>query len=199
MKTISVQDDRILIQLYKEGNEDAFKQLLFRHKDKIFRFIKLKVKDVDLANDIFQDVFIKVINTIKSGTYNEEGKFLPWVMRIAHNLIIDHFRRNTRYKHVSESSSLKDDYNVFSTLSSENKNIEEQITTKELLDQMVTLVDYLPHSQKKILNMRIFQDMSFKEIAEIENISINTALGRMRYAILNIRKLIEKHQLVVDL
>jgi RNA polymerase sigma-70 factor (ECF subfamily) len=120
-------------------------------------------------------------------------------MRIAHNLIIDHFRRNTRYKHVSESSSLKDDYNVFSTLSSENKNIEEQITTKELLDQMVTLVDYLPHSQKKILNMRIFQDMSFKEIAEIENISINTALGRMRYAILNIRKLIEKHQLVIDL
>jgi RNA polymerase sigma-70 factor (ECF subfamily) len=199
MKTISVQDDRILIQLYKEGNEDAFKQLLFRHKDKIFRFIKLKVKDVDLANDIFQDVFIKVINTIKSGTYNEEGKFLPWVMRIAHNLIIDHFRRNTRYKHVSESSSLKDDYNVFSTLSSENKNIEEQITTKELLDQMVILVDYLPHSQKKILNMRIFQDMSFKEIAEIENISINTALGRMRYAILNIRKLIEKHQLVIDL
>jgi RNA polymerase sigma-70 factor (ECF subfamily) len=199
MKTISVQDDRILIQLYKEGNEDAFKQLLFRHKDKIFRFIKLKVKDVDLANDIFQDVFIKVINTIKSGTYNEEGKFLPWVMRIAHNLIIDHFRRNTRYKHVSESSSLKDDYNVFSTLSTENKNIEEQITTKELLDQMVTLVDYLPHSQKKILNMRIFQDMSFKEIAEIENISINTALGRMRYAILNIRKLIEKHQLVIDM
>jgi RNA polymerase sigma-70 factor (ECF subfamily) len=199
MKTISVQDDRILIQLYKEGNEDAFKQLLFRHKDKIFRFIKLKVKDVDLANDIFQDVFIKVINTIKSGTYNEEGKFLPWVMRIAHNLIIDHFRRNTRYKHVSESSSLKDDFNVFSTLSSENKNIEEQITTKELLDQMVSLVDYLPHSQKKILNMRIFQDMSFKEIAEIENISINTALGRMRYAILNIRKLIEKHQLVIDM
>jgi RNA polymerase sigma-70 factor (ECF subfamily) len=199
MKTISVQDDRILIQLYKEGNEDAFKQLLFRHKDKIFRFIKLKVKDVDLANDIFQDVFIKVVNTIKSGTYNEEGKFLPWVMRIAHNLIIDHFRRNTRYKHVSESSSLKDDFNVFSTLSSENKNIEEQITTKELLDQMVTLVDYLPHSQKKILNMRIFQDMSFKEIADIENISINTALGRMRYAILNIRKLIEKHRLVVDL
>lgn len=199
MKAISVLDDRILIQLYKEGNEDAFKQLLFRHKDVIFRFIKLKVKDVDLANDIFQDVFIKVINTIKSGMYNEEGKFLPWVMRIAHNLVIDHFRRASRVKHVSESSSLKEDFNVFSTLSSDNKNIEEQITTKELLDQMVSLVDYLPESQKKILNMRIFQDMSFKEIAEIENISINTALGRMRYAILNIRKLIEKHNLVVDL
>jgi RNA polymerase sigma-70 factor (ECF subfamily) len=199
MKTISVLEDRILIQLYKNGDEDAFKQLLFRHKDKVFRFIKLKVKDVDLANDIFQDVFIKVINTIKSGTYNEEGKFLPWVMRIAHNLIIDHFRRNARFKHVSESTSLKEDFNVFSTLSSDNKNIEEQITTKELLDQMVSLVDYLPSSQKKILNMRIFQDMSFKEIAEAENISINTALGRMRYALLNIRKLIEKHGLVVDL
>lgn len=199
MKTISVLDDRILILLYKEGNEDAFKQLLFRHKDSIFRFIKLKVKDIDLANDIFQEVFIKVINTIKSGSYNEEGKFLPWVMRIAHNLIIDHFRRTSRVKHVSESTSLKDDYNIFSTLSSENKNIEEQITTRELLDQMVELVDYLPNSQKKILNMRIFQDMSFKEIAEAENISINTALGRMRYAILNIRKLIEKHRLVVDL
>lgn len=199
MKTISVQEDRILIQLYKNGNEDAFKQLLFRHKDKIFRFIKLKVKDVDLANDIFQEVFIKVINTIKSGNYNEEGKFLPWVMRIAHNLIIDHFRRNSRFKHVSESTSLKEDFNVFSTLSSDNKNIEEQITTRELLDQMVSLVDYLPNSQKKILNMRIFQDMSFKEIAEAENISINTALGRMRYALLNIRKLIEKHGLVVDL
>jgi RNA polymerase sigma-70 factor (ECF subfamily) len=199
MKTISVQEDRILIQLYKNGNENAFKQLLFRHKDKIFRFIKLKVKDVDLANDIFQEVFIKVINTIKSGTYNEEGKFLPWVMRIAHNLIIDHFRRNSRFKHVSESTSLKEDFNVFSTLSSDNKNIEEQITTRELLDQMVSLVDYLPNSQKKILNMRIFQDMSFKEIAEAENISINTALGRMRYALLNIRKLIEKHGLVVDL
>ena len=199
MKTISVLDDRTLIQLYKEGNEEAFKQLLFRHKDTIFRFIKLKVKDVDLANDIFQDVFIKVINTVKSGSYNEEGKFLPWVMRIAHNLIIDHFRRTARVKLVSESSSLKEDYNVFSILSSDSKNIEEQITTKELLDQMVSLVDFLPDSQRKILNMRIFQDMSFKEIAEIENISINTALGRMRYAILNIRKLIEKHNLVVDL
>jgi RNA polymerase sigma-70 factor (ECF subfamily) len=199
MKTISVLDDRTLIQLYKEGNEEAFKQLLFRHKDTIFRFIKLKVKDVDLANDIFQDAFIKVINTVKSGSYNEEGKFLPWVMRIAHNLIIDHFRRTARVKLVSESSSFKEDYNVFSILSSDSKNIEEQITTKELLDQMVSLVDFLPDSQRKILNMRIFQDMSFKEIAEIENISINTALGRMRYAILNIRKLIEKHNLVVDL
>jgi RNA polymerase sigma-70 factor (ECF subfamily) len=199
MKTISVLDDRILIQLYGEGNEDAFKHLLLRHKDSVFRFIKLKVKDVDLANDIFQDVFIKVINTIKLGMYNEEGKFLPWVMRIAHNLIIDHFRRTSRVKHVSESTSFKEDYTIFSTLSSESKNIEEQITTKELIDQMVSLVDYLPDSQKKILNMRIFQDMSFKEIAEIENISINTALGRMRYAILNIRKLIEKYNLVVDL
>lgn len=199
MKTISVFDDSTLIHLYKEGNEEAFKQLLFRHKDTIYRFIKSKVKDVDLTNDIFQDVFIKVINTIKSGSYNEEGKFLPWVLRISHNLVIDHFRRSARVRIISESSSFKEDFNVFSFLSSDSKNIEEQITTKELLDQMVTLVDFLPDSQRKILNMRIFQDMSFKEIAEIEKISINTALGRMRYAILNIRKLIVKHNLVVDL
>ncbi|MBM3451733.1 MAG: sigma-70 family RNA polymerase sigma factor [Bacteroidetes bacterium] len=198
MSVVSSLDDRDLIQMYINGDEVAFKKLLFRHKDSIFRFIKLKVKDVDLANDIFQDVFIKVIKTIKTGSYNEEGKFLPWVMRIAHNLIIDHFRRSSRVKIISESSSLSNDFNIFSTISSGNKTIEEQITTQELLDQMVSLVEYLPNSQKKILNMRIFQEMSFKEIAEIENISINTALGRMRYAILNIRKLIDKHKLVID-
>jgi RNA polymerase sigma-70 factor (ECF subfamily) len=182
-----------------EGNESAFQTLLFRYKDRIFRSIKSKVRDHDLANDIFQDVFIKVINTIKLGNYNEEGKFLPWVMRIAHNLIIDHFRKASRNRHISESSSSKEDFNVFTTLSCENKNIEEQITTRELLDQMVLLVDYLPDSQRSIINMRIFQDLSFKEIAEIENISINTALGRMRYALMNIRKMIEKHGIVMEI
>jgi len=198
MNAISQLDDCHLVKLYMDGNENAFQTLLFRHKDRIFRGIKSKVKDHDLANDIFQDVFIKVINTIKLGQYNEEGKFLPWVMRIAHNLIIDHFRKTSRNRHISESSSMKEDFNVFTTLSCENKNIEEQITTRELLDQMVLLVDYLPDSQRQIVNMRIFQDLSFKEIAKIENISINTALGRMRYALLNIRKMIEKHGIVMD-
>lgn len=198
MNTSITLDDRSLVQMYLQGNENAFKTLLFRHKDRIFKFIKLKVKDTDLANDIFQDTFIKVINTIKLGSYNEEGKFLPWVMRIAHNLIIDHFRKNSRVRMISEASSSKEDFNVFTTLASDSKNVLEEITTKELLDQMVTLVEYLPKSQREILNMRIFQDMSFKEIAEVEKISINTALGRMRYALLNMRKMIEKHGIVVD-
>ncbi len=199
MTSISNLDDRYLVQLYKDGNETAFKTLLIRHKDKIFRFIQMKVRDSDLSNDIFQDTFIKVVNTIKSGSYNEEGKFLPWVMRIAHNLIIDHFRRNSRVRMISEASSSSSEFSILTNISCSTKNIEDQITSKELLDQMVVLVDYLPKTQREIVNMRIFHDMSFKEIAESENISINTALGRMRYALINLRKLIDKHGIVVDI
>jgi RNA polymerase sigma-70 factor (ECF subfamily) len=199
MEAISSLDDRYLVQLYKDGNETAFKTLLFRHKDKIFRFIQMKVRDTDLSNDIFQDTFIKVVNTIKAGSYNEEGKFLPWVMRIAHNLIIDHFRRNARVRMISEASSNSSEYSILTNISCPTKNIEDQITSKELLDQMVELVDYLPKTQREIVSMRIFHDMSFKEIAESENISINTALGRMRYALINLRKLIDKHSIVVDI
>lgn len=199
MTSISNLDDRYLVQLYKDGNETAFKTLLIRHKDKIFRFIQMKVRDSDLSNDIFQDTFIKVVNTIKSGSYNEEGKFLPWVMRIAHNLIIDHFRRNSRVRMISEASSSSSEFSILTNISCSTKNIEDQITSKELLDQMVVLVDYLPKTQREIVNMRIFHDMSFKEIAEFENISINTALGRMRYALINLRKLIDKHGIVVDI
>ena len=199
MEAISSLDDRYLVQLYKDGNETAFKTLLFRHKDKIFRFIQMKVRDTDLSNDIFQDTFIKVVNTIKAGSYNEEGKFLPWVMRIAHNLIIDHFRRNSRVRMISEASSNSYEYSILTNISCPTKNIEDQITSKELLDQMVELVDYLPKTQREIVSMRIFHDMSFKEIAESENISINTALGRMRYALINLRKLIDKHSIVVDI
>lgn len=198
MEAISSLDDRYLVQLYKDGNEAAFKTLLFRHKDTIFRFIRMKVKDVDLSNDIFQDTLIKVVNTIKLGSYNEEGKFLPWVMRIAHNLIIDHFRKKSRVRMISEASSNSSEYSILTNISCGTKNIEDQITSKELLDQMVVLVDYLPKTQREIVNMRIFHDMSFKEIAETENISINTALGRMRYALINLRKLIDKHGIVVD-
>jgi RNA polymerase sigma-70 factor (ECF subfamily) len=191
-------EDRELISLYIQGNENAFKTLLMRHKNKIYRFIQIKLNDRDLAEDIFQETFIKVINTFKLGTYNEEGKFLPWAMRIAHNLIIDHFRRTNKVSFVSESSSLKTDFNIFSTLKLEDENIEDQITRTELENQMVDLVEYLPEMQRDILKMRLFQDLSFQDIADKEDISINTALGRMRYALINLRKLIEKHQLVID-
>ncbi len=197
--TMKRMDDRELITLYIDGNEKAFEVLLMRHKDKIYRFIYLKVRDHVLAEDIFQEAFVKIINTLKIGSYNEEGKFLPWAMRIAHNLVIDHFRKSSKVRMISESSSMKDDFNIFSTLSLEDKNVQEQMSYDELEKQMVDLIEYLPLSQREILKMRIFQDMSFKDIAELEDISINTALGRMRYALINLRKLIEKHQMVTDI
>lgn len=191
-------DDRELITLYISGKEKAFETLLMRHKDKIFRFVYMKVRCHDLTEDIFQETFIKVINKFRLGEYNEEGKFLPWVMRIAHNLVIDHFRRTSRVKMVSESSSLKDDYSIFNTLSQTDKNVQEKLITDEIESQMVHLIDYLPAAQKSIIQMRIFQDMSFKEIAEIEDISINTALGRMRYALMNIRKIIDQNNICIE-
>jgi RNA polymerase sigma-70 factor (ECF subfamily) len=191
-------DDRELITLYISGKEKAFETLLMRHKDKIFRFVYMKVRCHDLTEDIFQETFIKVINKFRLGEYNEEGKFLPWAMRIAHNLVIDHFRRTSRVKMVSESTSLKDDYSIFNTLSQTDKNVQEKLITDEIESQMVHLIDYLPAAQKSIIQMRIFQDMSFKEIAEIEDISINTALGRMRYALMNIRKIIDQNNICIE-
>lgn len=201
MKVIELKrlDDRELITLYVDGNEKAFEVLLNRHKDKVFHFILSKLKSRDLAEDVFQETFIKIINKLKVGAYNEEGKFLPWAMRIAHNLVIDHFRKTKRVRLISESSSLRDDYNIFSTLSLKEKSIQDTISELELQQQMVQLIDFLPSAQKEILKMRIFSDMSFKDIAEVEEISINTALGRMRYALLNMRKMIDKHQLEIEI
>jgi RNA polymerase sigma-70 factor, ECF subfamily len=191
-------EDRDLISAYIKGNEKAFEVLLMRHKSKIHRFIFLKLKDQDLTEDIFQETFIKVINTFKMGTYNEEGKFLPWALRIAHNLVIDHFRRTSRVRMISESSSKNSDFNIFDVLKLEDSNVEQLIVKEELETQMVDLVEFLPDTQRDILKMRLFQDLSFQDISEIEKISINTALGRMRYALINLRKLIEKHDLAMD-
>lgn len=198
MKAINSLEDSQLICMYKKGDEAAFAVLLHRYKERIFRFIYSKIRDKKLSEDIFQDAFIKIIKTIKSGSYNEEGKFLPWAMRISHNLVIDYFRKTSRVKFVSESSSIREDFNIFHLISSEEQSIEEKITTSEILNQMVELVDYLPESQKRILKMRIFQEYSFKEIANIEDVSINTALGRMRYALINLRKLIKENNIQVQ-
>jgi RNA polymerase sigma-70 factor, ECF subfamily len=192
-------DDQQLVSMYLEGYEQAFEVLLLRHKDKIYRTIYNKVRDSDLAEDIFQETFVKIINTLKLGNYNEEGKFLPWAMRISQNLVIDHFRRAGRMRMVGEHSSKSEDFNIFSVLKMEDANIEQTIVRNELEQQMLQLVEYLPESQKDIIMKRIFQDLSFKEIADMEEISINTALGRMRYALINLRKMIEKHQLVTDI
>lgn len=196
MKTM---DDQQLITIYLTGDNKAFETLLLRHKNRIFRFILMKIKDRDLADDIFQETFVKIINTLQLGKYNEEGKFLPWAMRIAHNLVIDHFRKTSKVRMISESSSFSDDYSIFNILSTGEENTLETMTRTELENQMVDLIDHLPETQREIIQMRIFQDLSFKDIAEMENISINTALGRMRYALMNLRKLIDKHQLVIDI
>lgn len=186
-------NDQDLVKSYVGGNEVALQFLLEKHQSQIFHYILSKIKNRDLSNDIFQDTFIKVIRTLKSGNYNEEGKFLPWVMRIAHNLVIDHFRRESKVRMISESSSNTEEFNILSVIRDEGLNVEQQISKNELEAQVSNFIDYLPESQRDILMMRIYQDMSFKEIAQIKEISINTALGRMRYAVMNIRKMMEKH------
>ena len=153
-------DDRELITSYIDGNEKAFEVLLMRHKEKIYRFVYLKLRDADLAQDIFQETFVKIINTLKAGSYNEEGKFLPWAMRIAHNLVIDHFRKSNKVRMISESSSSREDFNIFDVLSLTDKNIEQKITYDELEKQMVDLIEFLPATQKEILKMRHFNNGS---------------------------------------
>lgn len=197
--SIQFKDDHQLVKQYIDGDEQAFEILLLRHKDRIFRSIYNKVRDYDLAEDIFQEAFIKIIQTLKLGNYNEEGKFLPWSLRIAQNLVIDHFRKSGRVKMINENSSKSEEFSIFSVLKQEDANFLEAVSKSELEHQMMHLLDYLPESQKEIIEKRIFQDLSFKEIADAEGISINTALGRMRYALINMRKMIEKHQLVTDI
>ena len=194
IKNLSDQD---LIRSYIEGDEKAFEQLLALSKDRIFGYIMSKVRNENLANDIFQDVFIKVIKTLKNGAYNEEGKFLPWVLTIAHNMVVDHFRRSNKMKMISESSSSSDEYNIFSLLKLKDRNIEDIMIKGQIELDVVRLVDYLPEEQRDVLKNRIFKGMSFKDIADMEDISINIALGRMRYALINLRKLVDKHNVSI--
>ena len=191
--------DQELVALYLKGTEKAFETLLMRHKDKIYGFVYMKIRDHALSQDIFQDTFVKIVNTLRRGAYNEEGKFLPWAMRIAHNLVIDHFRKANKTRMISESSSRSEEYNIFSVLSLTDENVEEGLMRDELESQMVGLIYHLPETQREIVELRIFKEMSFKDIAFEKDISINTALGRMRYAIINLRKLIEKHNLVTEI
>lgn len=192
-----VQSDKDLIRSYLSGNEKAFETLLVRNKDRVFGYIISKVRNENLANDIFQDVFIKVVRTLKNGSYNEEGKFLPWVLTISHNMIVDHFRRSNKMQMISESSSRSDDYNIFSILQLEDSNVEDDIIKEQIETDIVRLVEHLPDEQREVVQYRIFKGMSFKDIAEKEDISINTALGRMRYALINLRKLVDKHNVSI--
>ncbi|WP_053972735.1 RNA polymerase sigma factor [Mangrovimonas sp. ST2L15] len=185
--------DAQLVKSYIRGDESSLEILIHRHKQRIYSFIYSKVLDRDIAEDIFQDTFIKVIKTLKRGKYNEEGKFLPWVMRIAHNLVIDHFRKNTRMPKFSNT----EDFNIFSVLSDNSPNAEKALIKDQVESHLKMVIEELPKDQKEVLMMRIYKDMSFKEISEITGVSINTALGRMRYALINMRKIIDKHQIIL--
>ncbi|WP_394748666.1 sigma-70 family RNA polymerase sigma factor [Spongiimicrobium salis] len=186
-------DDSALVKDYINGNERALEVLINRHNQRISSFIYSKVLNRDITEDIFQDTFIKVIRTLKRGSYSEEGKFLPWVMRIAHNLIIDHFRKNKRMPMFEGN----DDFNIFSVISDNKLNAEKQIIKDQIDSDLSLLIEELPDDQREVLLMRIYKDMSFKEISENTGVSINTALGRMRYALINLRKIIDKHNIVL--
>lgn len=193
MKGSSISDKE-LIRKYLDGNENALEQLIEKHENRIFAYILMVVKDKDVAEDIFQDTFIKVVNTLRSGNYKEEGKFLQWVMRIAHNLIIDHFRKEKRIP-VMENSF--EDFDIFDTLSPEDPSIEDKMVSEQIRRDIRKLIEYLPQEQKQVLKMRHYANMSFKEIAEQTDVSINTALGRMRYALINLRKFISEKNMVM--
>lgn len=186
-------NDQELISLYIKGNEAAISELITRHKDRVFSYVYNLTRDRQLAEDIFQDAFVKAINTIKRGAYNEEGKFLPWILRIAHNLTIDTFRQNKRMPYVDGG----EDFDVFDVIKRDDPTIEEEIITNQIYTDVRKLIDKLPDDQKQVLIMRHYAELSFKEIAEETNVSINTALGRMRYALINLRKLIEENKLIL--
>ena len=181
----SVKSDKILVCNYLNGCNLSFEELLKRHKNRVFGFIMSKIKNKDLADDIFQDTFVKVVNSLQKGKYNEEGKFLPWVMRIAHNLIIDHFRREKKNKRISNST----DFDIFDVISNGERTQDEDMIRKRVHKDLNDLVEFLPIHQKNVLKMRYYEDLSFKKISQKTDVSINTALGRMRYAILNLRNL----------
>lgn len=189
-----ILSDAVLVTQYASGNEWALAQLIERHKSRIYSFIFSKIKDRDLSDDIFQETFIKVINTIKKQNYNEEGKFLPWVMRISHNLIIDHFRKQSKVKFQRD----QEEYSVFSKMIDSELNIENSLIAGQIEDDLHTLILKLPTDQQEIIRLRLYDDLTFKEIAELNQISINTALGRMRYAIVNLRKMINKNQIILN-
>ena len=185
--------DAALVSNYLKGQESALSILISRHQQRIYSFIYSKVYDRDVTEDIFQDTFIKVIRTLKRGGYNEEGKFLPWVMRISHNLVIDYFRKNKRMPKFDNTG----DFNIFSVLGDPELNAEKRIIKNQVENDVRKLIDELPEDQRDVLVMRIYKDMSFKEIAERTDVSINTALGRMRYALINLRKVIEKNNIIL--
>ena len=191
MEQHKIYSDSKLISFYLEGNHDALEILFKRHRDKIFGFIYSKVRNQELTEDLFQDTLFKIVRTLKSGKYVEEGKFLPWAIRISHNLIIDFFRKNNKFRKVYDS----DEFSMFDILPDDALDAEDQMIRRQRIKKVQLIIEELPEEQKQVLKMRIYEELSFQEIAEKTNVSINTALGRMRYAIINMRKIIENNKI----
>ncbi len=183
-----------LIQDFLEGKPSGLQKLIELHQSRLYSYIYVMVKDKQLADDIFQDTFVKIINTLKSGSYKDEGKFIQWAMRIAHNLVIDHFRKA---KKVNFAESLREDYNILDNLRMTDLSIEDEIVRQQIHRDVKSLLEFLPVEQKEVLFLRCYADLSFKDIAEQTDVSINTALGRMRYALINLRKLIKEKKIVL--
>ncbi|MDG2173099.1 MAG: sigma-70 family RNA polymerase sigma factor [Flavobacteriales bacterium] len=190
---IPIISDSELVSSYINGDEKSLEILIKRHKQRIYSFIYSKVLDRDLTEDVFQDTFIKVIKTLKLGNYNEQGKFVSWVMRIAHNLVIDHFRKNKRIPKFENSY----DFDIFSVLSDSSLDAEKSMIKSQILNDVKKLIEHLPNDQKEVLKYRFYNDMSFKEISDKTGVSINTSLGRMRYALINLRNIIDKKNIVL--
>jgi len=193
MKALSVLSDQQLISLAKNGNSDAIAVLVYRYKNKLYTSIYLLVKDKFLAEDFFQDTFVRIIDTLKSGKYNEEGKFLPWAMRIAHNLCIDHFRKAKRTPGIQTNNNS----DIFEIIHFSEKGIDDRIAQNETNDTLIKMVERLPVDQREVIVLRHYAGLSFKEIARLTNCSINTALGRMRYGLINLRRMAEEIQIAL--
>jgi len=193
MKAFNKKTDHELIHLFTDGNLDALEALVLRHKDKLYTSILFLVKDKYLAEDIFQDVFIRIIDTMRSGRYTEEGKFLPWAMRIAHNLCVDHFRKVKRTPAIKTS----DDRDIFEVLHFTEEGADTKMMKRQSHDRVRQMLDLLPEDQREVIILRHYADLSFKEIAALTNCSINTALGRMRYGLINLRKMMTEKKIAL--
>lgn len=189
--------DSWLISEYRNGNEKTLSILIERHQKDLFSFIFYKLMDEDLANDIFQDTFMKIIVTLKEGRYNEEGKFILWAKRIAHNLIIDHYRVKSKHIKVSETSYDNDEFSIFDLISGNEENIEEKLISEQIQHDLTRMLVFLPENQQEVIKLRFFDGLSFKEIADQTETSINTTLGRVRYALINLRKIMEENRIIL--
>ena len=189
--------DSLLISRYQKGDENALSILISRHQKELFSFIFYKLMDEELANDVFQDTFMKIIISLKEGRYNDDGKFILWAKRIAHNLIIDHYRLKSKHIKVSETTYENEEFSIFDLLKETEENIEERLITNQIYDDLMKMLVFLPENQQEVIKLRFFDGLSFKEIADQTNTSINTTLGRVRYALINMRKIMEENQVIL--